>query len=165
MTTSQTERHPARKKDFVESLITKRLQCLERAACYEELIKELGGSIEPRMEEEGEFHEPRRRNDSNGDDDGRSENASPEATRLDGGPDHRFKGNETEAIDDARRMRNGPDGRGEVKNEDDGRLKGNESEALSRARHMEDGDDGRGEVTDSENDHRLKKNLSKRAKA
>ena len=62
--------------------------------------------------------------------------------------DHRLKGHQTKAIDDARKMRHGYDGRGVVEHPDrDQRLRGQESEALDEARHMRRGYDGRGRVT------------------
>jgi hypothetical protein len=58
--------------------------------------------------------------------------------------DHRKKGNETDAISDARHMRHGYDGRGQVRRPDDHRLRGKETPELFDARHMLRGYDGRG---------------------
>jgi hypothetical protein len=151
------------KKQYIETLNIRRLGYLERAACLQELIEELGGSTEEmdgaftrNGQEEPETRRPRNRA---AEDEGEEETSEGGRTRLDGGPDHRFKGNETEAIQRSRHQSG--DGRGQVTDpETDHRLKGNETEALAAARH--NGDDGRGAVTDEETDKRLKPNQGKR---
>lgn len=78
----------------------------------------------------------------------RYEREGPRTSRRnDDEPDHRTRGNETDAIADARHMRHGYDGRGRVRNpQRDHRLSGNETEELWEARHMARGYDGRGRV-------------------
>lgn len=78
----------------------------------------------------------------------RYEEEGPRTTRRpDDEPDHRLRGNETDALADSRHMRHGYDGRGRVTNpETDSRLSGQETEALYNARHMTRGYDGRGRV-------------------
>ena len=135
----------SQKKGFLESLKNKRLICLDRAAVYEELILELGGKLEEYSEEDNISEENRSRGNKNQDEEeiseGRPKNVdgSPDLRKKenfdirseqgeditkDGKKDHRFKGNETEKINESRHNSN--DGRGQVKDpENDLRLKEN----------------------------------------